>query len=1187
MGFLQTLPPSLRQSLLADMEESQISALPADLAAEAQNLRRDYEQRNRQMMHERFFNHVNQTGPTLSSILRNTVSRLGNQYAIHTGSGGPGRSNLWRSIGRGGPGHQQNAAALAAANNVKFRGRMLLDHEGLSCLLILLFIDDAKLNTTRLLRILRNLCYHAPTRDWVVKCLLSILEKANTGGEGGQANVDPATSGASTPTPAKMRKSMSRNTDVKDSRTTGQTSWLNISMDAALGFRANVFQVQRSQSSSGKKSSSGNLASIAVHPQAAPVVCRHTLEVLISLAKSFPIHFLPGAGSSNAQATSDNTPSDKKSSKPAEFWETISKLDRECWSSKKGKSVVRSHSSVSIKSEDDEAGNSALSFSAFGQLLSMLASPVIKRSSLLTDKLLRLLSLISLGQPDVLKRLDDSSRAEENSDGGLLVDKAVKEDQIQLAVEVLTSKACSEEGLEDVTAPLLNLSYGGTQTRESILHLLLAGARQLGNVVSNHVSDLLQELGDLKASGGLATVIKEDEEEGKHKGVMADRFTKEAVVLTAPTKPKGGGELQLSSMTALTNKTSSQSFFLRVLKVIIQLREAALLAIKKAQKAKKDAETKKKEADAIANLLENKESDGAKEDPSNTNATQNESSTRDASSTAMEISTAGSGNVTTQAPTITSTPMEVESDLPECLESLSDQLTLTDLWATLSNCLKELADTPDHHAVLVLQPTVEAFFLVHAAVVSSEEKKKPNQKETRKEQLAHIEEKEGQLESEQTPQAVVSIEEEISQDTKKFLAFAETHRTVLNQILRQSTTHLADGPFCVLVDHTRVLDFDIKRRYFRTELERLDEGIRREDLAVHVRRDAVFEESFRELHRRSAEEWKNRFYIVFEGEEGQDAGGLLREWYVIISREIFNPNYALFKSSPGDRVTYTINDFSHINSNHLCYFKFVGGVIAKAAYDNKLLECYFTRSFYKHILAKAVKHQDMESEDYEFYKGLDFLLENKVSDLGYDLTFSTEIQEFGVTEVRDLIADGRNVIVTGQNKADYIRLVCQMKMTGAIRKQINAFLDGFYDIIPKRLISIFTEQELELLISGLPSIDIDDLKTNTEYHKYQVNSLQIVWFWRALRSFDQTDRAKFLQFVTGSSKVPLQGFGALEGMNGAQKFQIHRDDRSTDRLPAAHTCFNQLDLPAYETYDKLRTYLLKAIQECSEGFGFA
>merc|ERR1712168_1622661 len=352
------------------------------------------------------------------------------------------------------------------------------------------------------------------------------------------------------------------------------------------------------------------------------------------------------------------------------------------------------------------------------------------------------------------------------------------------------------------------------------------------------------------------------------------------------------------------------------------------------------------------------------------------------------------------------------------------------------------------------------------------------------EQLAHIQEEKP---SDESGSLACVPAPNISSDTKKFLAFAETHRTVLNQILRQSTTHLADGPFSVLVDHTRVLDFDIKRRYFRTELERLDEGMRREDLAVHVRRESVFEESFRELHRRSAEEWKNRFYIVFEGEEGQDAGGLLREWYVIISKEIFNPMYALFKTSPGDKVPYMIYEQSHINSNHLCYFKFVGRVIAKAIYDNKLLECYFTRSFYKHILAKLVKHQDMESEDYEFYKGLDFLSENKVSDLGYDLTFSTEIQEFGVTEVRDLIPDGRNIVVSVSNKTDYIKLVCQMKMTGAIRKQLAAFLEGFYDIIPRRLIAIFNEQELELLLSGLPDINIDDLKANSEYHKYQAN----------------------------------------------------------------------------------------------------
>jgi len=96
-----------------------------------------------------------------------------------------------------------------------------------------------------------------------------------------------------------------------------------------------------------------------------------------------------------------------------------------------------------------------------------------------------------------------------------------------------------------------------------------------------------------------------------------------------------------------------------------------------------------------------------------------------------------------------------------------------------------------------------------------------------------------------------------------------------------------------------------------------------------------------------------------------------------------------------------------------------------------------------------------------------------------------------VTEVRDLKPNGRNMHVTEENKKEYVKLVCQMKMTGAIQKQLQSFLDGFYSIIPKRLISIFNEQELELLISGLPTFDIDDLRTNTEYHKYQATSLQV------------------------------------------------------------------------------------------------
>lgn len=924
--------------------------------------------------------------------------------------------------------------------------------------------------------------------------------------------------------------------------------------------------------------------------------------------------------------------------------------------SRKGKSSAKTGAGGG--GPEPEATGMGLEASPLGQLMNMLSHGVIRRSALLTEKLLRLLSLISIALPEggkggeggaaaaaaapqsvpvatgagaapsspsaqsgnagnaaagggaaagaPAKSSKSPAKGPETSPDPRMAATGLTESQLQLSVEVLTSHSCSEEGLEDAANVLLQLSRGDAGTRDTVLRLLLTGARHLGATLCRQIGTLLAELREYNLEQQRRAQSEAPSPEGlpeeqppsaKLKGKMQSRFdTAESVVIVASQKRAlGGRELQLPSMSVLTSKTSTQRFFLRVLQVIIQLRDDTRRAHKKAKQAGRlgagglgaagsiqaAVRQLEAEADAIIQMSEAGPADAApRRDESPMDVDQPSPAPQDNPSVGSEG------------------PQGPERDeRPPELPLLSEQLCLDELWDMLGECLKELEESHDQHAVLVLQPAVEAFFLVHA----TERESKPPVRDTRESQLAHIKDEPPPLSpaplTPATPSSLdpffsrepssMHISASLPPDTQKFLRFAETHRTVLNQILRQSTTHLADGPFAVLVDYIRVLDFDVKRKYFRQELERLDEGLRKEDMAVHVRRDHVFEDSYRELHRKSPEEMKNRLYIVFEGEEGQDAGGLLREWYMIISREMFNPMYALFRTSPGDRVTYTINPSSHCNPNHLSYFKFVGRIVAKAVYDNRLLECYFTRSFYKHILGKSVRYTDMESEDYHFYQGLVYLLENDVSTLGYDLTFSTEVQEFGVCEVRDLKPNGANVLVTEENKKEYVHLVCQMRMTGAIRKQLAAFLEGFYEIIPKRLISIFTEQELELLISGLPTIDIDDLKANTEYHKYQGNSIQIQWFWRALRSFDQADRAKFLQFVTGTSKVPLQGFAALEGMNGIQKFQIHRDDRSTDRLPSAHTCFNQLDLPAYESYEKLRHMLLLAIQECSEGFGLA
>jgi len=153
--------------------------------------------------------------------------------------------------------------------------------------------------------------------------------------------------------------------------------------------------------------------------------------------------------------------------------------------------------------------------------------------------------------------------------------------------------------------------------------------------------------------------------------------------------------------------------------------------------------------------------------------------------------------------------------------------------------------------------------------------------------------------------------------------------------------------------------------------------------------------------------------------------------------------------------------------------------------------------------------------------------------------------------------------------------------------------------------SKFNEQELELLISGTPDIDVDEWRAATEYNGYTSSDPVIVWWWRALKSFNREERAKVLSFATGTSRVPLGGFVDLQGVQGVQRFSIHRAYGDPDRLPQAHTCknlyamhyvffllkrppgFNQIDLPQYSSYEMLRQQLLLAINEGGEGFGFA
>jgi hypothetical protein len=412
--------------------------------------------------------------------------------------------------------------------------------------------------------------------------------------------------------------------------------------------------------------------------------------------------------------------------------------------------------------------------------------------------------------------------------------------------------------------------------------------------------------------------------------------------------------------------------------------------------------------------------------------------------------------------------------------------------------------------------------------------------------------------------------------------FLEKNRSFLNDLVRSSPSLLTTS-LALLMKHPKYVDFDNKRTWFRAKIHQEQQRSGLGTLPITVRRSNLMADSYNALINRTIEELKDKITVQFASEPAVDAGGVSREWFLLISREMLNPMYGLFIQST-DKTTYQPNPASNVNIDHLSYFKFVGRVIALAIYNEQLLDCYFTRSLYKHILGIPISYHDIESIDPEYYKNLKWMLDNSIEGV-VDYTFTQEIEEYGSRKTVELKEGGKNIPVTDENKMEYVKLATELKMTKLIEQQLTAFLSSFFEIIPKELIAVFNEQEIELLMSGLPEIDIEDLNNNTEYQGYSGNSDVIRWFWNVVHSLNTHEKALLLQFVTGTSKVPLDGFKSLLGMSGIQRFNIHRVPGDTDRLPTSHTCFNQLDLPEYASEEILRERLLLAIRIGAESFG--
>ncbi|XP_023650914.1 NEDD4-like E3 ubiquitin-protein ligase WWP1 isoform X1 [Paramormyrops kingsleyae] len=352
---------------------------------------------------------------------------------------------------------------------------------------------------------------------------------------------------------------------------------------------------------------------------------------------------------------------------------------------------------------------------------------------------------------------------------------------------------------------------------------------------------------------------------------------------------------------------------------------------------------------------------------------------------------------------------------------------------------------------------------------------------------------------------------------------------------------------------------------------------------ITVSRQTLFEDSFQQIMALKPYDLRRRLYVIFRGEEGLDYGGLAREWFFLLSHEVLNPMYCLFEYAGKSNYCLQINPASAINPDHLSYFCFIGRFIAMALFHGKFIDTGFSLPFYKRMLSKKLTIKDLESIDPEFYNSLIWIRDNNIEECDLEMYFSVDMEILGKITSHDLKPDGASLLVTEENKEEYIGLMAEWRFSRGVADQTKAFLDGFNEVVPLQWLQYFDEKELEVMLCGMQEVDLQDWQRHTVYRHYTRNSKQIMWFWQFVKEVDNEVRLRLLQFVTGTCRLPLGGFSELMGSNGPQKFCIEKVGKET-WLPRSHTCFNRLDLPPYKSFEQLKEKLLFAIDE-TEGFG--
>lgn len=365
--------------------------------------------------------------------------------------------------------------------------------------------------------------------------------------------------------------------------------------------------------------------------------------------------------------------------------------------------------------------------------------------------------------------------------------------------------------------------------------------------------------------------------------------------------------------------------------------------------------------------------------------------------------------------------------------------------------------------------------------------------------------------------------------------------------------------------------------------------------------------------------------IRFKDEVGTGLGPTL-EFYSLTSLEMQNKSMEIWHDSKLNSKNeylfapmglYPSANFNglpnELQKKHLTYFHFLGKLVAKSILDARMLDINLSPLFYYWMTSNEnrIIPSDLKEVDENYLTSIKYFLQalneaniireqENVTEIEKTQKLNTIIDNFGGyegdfgisfiipgSECVELVPGGSKKQVNLDNLEQYLYSLTNWILVRGIEKQMNAFLDGFTSLMANENLKLFHPTELSLLIGGRKY----EAWTSEELHRhcrldhgYTHSSKTIGYLFNVLSQFDESGQRNFIQFVTGSPKLPIEGFAGLSPPLTIVKKQGDANQIPDSYLPSVMTCVNYLKLPDYTSEHVLKEKLEVAINDGQKAF---